>query len=375
MSASLDEHVGYVADVRRTELFRAALGEIIRPGDLVADIGCGSGILGLLCLKSGAACVWGIDQTDMIEATRETMARAGLAGRYVCIRDNSRRACLPEPVDVIICDHVGFFGFDYGILGLLADAQRRFLKPGGRIIPSAMRLELAAVESPAAWAKATAWDKAGIPAEFRWLRGHGLNQKYAVTLGATELLGAPAVLATIDFTKDQPDFMSFETDLKIIRNGTMHGVAGWFGCSLSPNVVMTNSPVDPGRIDRHQAFLPVGEPIEVTAGEYLAVSIKARPEDDLIAWSIQKKGSTGRNDHSTWKSRLLSPGQLGVMQPGRALKLSPLARARHIVSGYCDGCRTAAEIELMVLRDHPDLFPSEKEIKRFILQTLRKDCE
>ena len=43
--------------------------------------------------------------------------------------------------------------------------------------------------------------------------------------------------------------------------------------------------------------------------------------------------------------------------------------------GYCDGRRTAREIEQAVLRDHPGLFPSPEEIRRFVAQVLGRDAE
>ena len=111
----LDEHLGYVSDRVRLKRFEAAIARTVRPGDLVADIGCGSGVLGLMCLKAGAERVWGIDSTEAIEIARESMARAGLSDRYVCIRERSYRVLLQDPVDILICDHVGHFGFDYGM--------------------------------------------------------------------------------------------------------------------------------------------------------------------------------------------------------------------------------------------------------------------
>ena len=47
-SHMLDEHLGYVADRTRLEQFRAAFAKVVCAGDQVADLGCGSGILGLL---------------------------------------------------------------------------------------------------------------------------------------------------------------------------------------------------------------------------------------------------------------------------------------------------------------------------------------
>ncbi len=197
-SLELDEHLGYVADRTRLKQFRAAIAEVVCAGDQVADLGCGSGILGLLCLRAGAGRVFGIDSTAMLEVARETFSRAGLVELAVFIRGQSHRVGLPSPVDVVICDHVGYFGFDYGIVHTLQDARRRFLKPGGRLVPARIRLQLGGVESQTCRDKAEGWGAEGVPAEFHWLRQHTVNAKHAVELPRKALLGAPAALGDID---------------------------------------------------------------------------------------------------------------------------------------------------------------------------------
>ena len=72
----LEEHLGYVNDRIRLEQFREAIAHVIRPGDCVADIGCGSGVLGLMCLQAGAAQVCAIESTAMIEVARVSISRA-----------------------------------------------------------------------------------------------------------------------------------------------------------------------------------------------------------------------------------------------------------------------------------------------------------
>ncbi|MFO1421375.1 MAG: hypothetical protein U1F70_17180 [Candidatus Competibacteraceae bacterium] len=62
-------------------------------------------------------------------------------------------------------------------------------------------------------------------------------------------------------------------------------------------------------------------------------------------------------------------------QPNRAPRLSREGQARIAVLGYCDGQRTAREIEEAVLREHPNLFPSTDEISRFVARALGRDTE
>jgi predicted RNA methylase len=196
----LEEHLAYISDGKRLDCFKEAIGKIVRPGDFVVDLGCGFGVIGLMCLRAGAAQVWGIDRTPAIEIARESMARAGLGDRYICIRETSQRVALPELVDIVICDHVGYFGFDYGILATLDDARRRFLKPGGKVAPSCIKPMLAAVQSADLRKKAEARRADPVPLEYDWLREYGVNTMHAVQfqLKPEELLSAPATLGAID---------------------------------------------------------------------------------------------------------------------------------------------------------------------------------
>jgi 2-polyprenyl-3-methyl-5-hydroxy-6-metoxy-1,4-benzoquinol methylase len=371
----LDEHIGYFADPVRVERFRAAVAKVVRPGDLVADVGCGSGILGLLCLQAGAARVWGIDSTSMIEAARETFARAGLEDRYVCIRGNSQQVELLEKVDVAICDHVGFFGFDYDVVETLRDAQQRFLKPGGRLIPSRIKLMMGLVQSDRCRKKAEAWGHAPVPSEMHWLRSYGVNSKHAIKLEPSEILGMPAELGVIDLTAENPELLTYKTDVTADRDGVVDGLGGWFDCELADGVWMTNSPVVSGAISREQAFLPIETPLRVKAGDILRCTIQARPSDDLISWTLEAPASGQRFNHSTWKGTLLAAADIVRGQPERIPRLSRTGQARRLVLAYCDGHRSARDIEQAVLRDHPNLFPSQAEIVRFVSSALAKDTE
>ncbi len=371
----LEEHLGYVADHIRLERFQAAIAQTINAGDRVADLGCGSGILGLLCLQAGAGRVYAIESTAMLEVARETFVRADWAEQATFIRGHSHRVELPEPVDLVICDHVGYFGFDYGIVHTLQDARRRFLKPGGSLIPARIRLQLGAVESESCRDKAEGWRAAGVPGEFHWLRQHTVNAKHAVELPPEAVLGPPAELGHIVLRADHPDFLSWTAELRIERDGVMHGLAGWFECELAEGVWMTNSPLANRAIRRPQAFLPIAEAVPVQAGDSVKARVMARPDDNLIAWIVEFPATGQRFSHSTWQGLLLAPEDLMRSRPDRVPRLSREGQARITVLSYCDGKRTAREIELVVLRDHPTLFPSPDETSRFVAQVLGRDTE
>ena len=375
MSSVLDEHLGYVADAIRLDHFRSAIAQAVQPGDRVADVGCGSAVLGLLCLQAGAGHIDAIDSTAAIEIARQSLTKAGWGGQATFIHGTSFQVALAEPVDIVICDHVGYFGFDYGLIEILADARRRFLKPGGRLIPGRLRLQLGAVESDKCHQLSEGWVAPGIPGEFHGLREHGINTKYAVNLQAGEVLAGPAELACIDLRVDNPEFFSWKAEFTVARDGVVHGLAGWFECELAENVWMTNSPLSTQAIKRPQAYLPIDGTLDVKKGDVINATVMARPADHLIAWDVRHPASGRKFSHSTWLGDLLMQEQLARTRPDHVPQLSRAARARGLVLGYCDGQRTVAQIQAAVQREHPDLFPSPAEISRFVSAVLSNSTE
>lgn len=373
MSDVLSEHIEYLTLPGRNARYQQAIAATINPGDRVADLGCGVGVLGLFCLEAGAEKVWGIDNSDAIHLARDVMAKAGFADRYDCIAGSTFRTTLLEQVDLIICDHVGFFGFDYGIVGLMRDARRRFLKPGGAMIPQTLNLMVAGVSSDDCLAKAAAWTQDAVPDQYRWLDELSRNVRYSYPFSAEELIAPPVTLGHVDFADDEPDLYRFDAVLVANRPGRFDGIAGWFDCQLAGDVRMTNNPLDPESIRRSQAFLPAQESFAVEAGDEIGVSLRFRADDTLIAWSITPPGGARRQQLSTFNSTVLTPADL-VKQPDRPLALSAEGKARAFVLAQVDGERSGKEIATRVLAEWPDMLPTEQAVRDFVASVLAHHC-
>lgn len=373
MSDALAEHIEYLSLPGRNALYRQAIAAAFKPGGHVADLGCGVGVLGLFCLEAGAGKVWGIDSSDAIHLAREVMTKAGMAGRYECISGSTFRNELPEQVDLIICDHVGFFGFDYGIIGMMRDACRRFLKPGGAMIPQSLDLMVAGVSSDACLAKAAAWAQEIVPPDYRWLDELSRNVRYSHQLSPDDLIAAPVALGHVDLADADTDFYRFAATLTATRAGRFDGIAGWFDCHLAGDVRMTNNPLASDSIQRSQAFLPASESFAVEAGDQIGVSIRFRADDTMISWTIQPPNGAPRQQMSTFKSTVLSPADL-VKQPDRALALSSEGKARAFVLAQVDGERTGTDITAKVLAEWPDMLPTEEAIRDFVTSVLAHHC-
>ncbi|MCY1670928.1 50S ribosomal protein L11 methyltransferase [Novosphingobium sp. SL115] len=370
---TLFEHRGYLVDTRRVSKYSAAVGQVISDGDLVADLGCGFGILGLLCLKAGAGKVWGIDGTDAIDVAREAMRKNGYSDRYECVHEQTFRAELPEKVDVIICDHIGYFGIDYGIIQLMHDARQRFLKPGGKIMPERLRLFLAGARSASCRGRMSAWETPDVPAEFNWLRSYAVNTKYPVSFAPADIVTEPVLVGGVELGDEAPDTLPFKASLVADETGVIDGIAGWFECDLGGGVTMTNSPLARDRIDRTQIFLGFDEPLAVRAGDTIEVSVRVNHTNSIVAWTVRDPATGKLQRYTNWASMPMSVHER--LKPDSSVReLNGRGRAMKVVIGYIEAGMTSVEIEQAVLQNHPDMFPSVQETVRFVKDELARYC-
>lgn len=369
MVSLLDEHHGYLSLVGRSERFDRAIEAVLRPGDTVADLGCGVGVLGLQCLDAGAGHVFGIDYSDAIELARETVQRAGLENRYTCLRQSTFRAELPEQVDIVICDHIGYFGFDYGIGEMMADARRRLLKPGGATIPRSIDPIMAGASSDDCRRLAMGWTGETFREEYHWLNAYSRNAKHPYLFKPEELCSAPVRMGTMRLDEGDNEHFAMNATLEIARDCRFDGLAGWFDCELAEGVRLTNSPLSDEAIERNNVFLPCAQPFDVKAGDRIEVSLRYRDDGEMIAWSVTPPDGGRKQTMSTWKSKVLTQSDL-VTETADPLSLNPIGEARRIILGLVDGKRTAQEIEDRVLSDHGDLFPTAGELRRFLRREL-----
>jgi protein arginine N-methyltransferase 1 len=188
-----------------------------------------------------------------------------------------------------------------------------------------------------------------------------------------ELLAAAETLATLELGAQALPFLSWSAEFICARDGTLDGVAGWFDCQLIDDLHMTNSPVAEEHLDRPQAFFPLDAPVVVTAGDRINATVMARHQEHVIAWVIELPAAGKRFTHTTFNGLLLDSEALTRAQPERVAKLNDRGRARQIVLSYCDGQRTVAEIQAIVRREHPELFPSEMAVSSFVAQVLSRD--
>lgn len=294
-----DDYHEMLSDTVRMRGYEEAIRAVVRPGDVVVDLGAGLGILSFLALRAGAEKVYAIEQGDQIELARALAIKNGLHSRVEFIKENSKSVTLPAPANVLLSETLGSFGVDENTLDFTLDARERLLEPGGRMIPEALELFLAPVELPEDHARVAFWnDVAGF--DFSPAIDELMSRMSLSRVAPKALLARAQSFDRVDLRTHRQVSLKKKLLFPMERAGVLHGLAGWFDVTLSAGISIATSP-DDAPTHWQQAFFPFREPISVVGGDFLevvfAVGPKAEHSDDTRV-SYQYRCSQRANEKS-----------------------------------------------------------------------------
>lgn len=268
--------------------YREAITRTVRPGDVVADLGTGLGVLALMAAQAGAARVYAIDNRPaLIPVTRRIVEVNGAADRVRVVEADVRTVEIEEPVDVIVNELIGDFGTDEAIVECVKAFSGRHLKPGGRLVPSRLRTFLVPVQ---------------YGDEFRgiWRRDYyGLDLRpgsevacqpepllYSLRERPTEL-APPQLLDDAVFGPDMPDRCTvLHRDFTVQQAGVLQGFVGYFDATLAEGCELTNYPCD---VSCHWQnwHWPVTPPRHVEPGQRIEATLNARASMVAAGWTLE----------------------------------------------------------------------------------------
>ncbi|GFR40027.1 hypothetical protein Agub_g562 [Astrephomene gubernaculifera] len=116
-------------------------------GKVVLDVGTGSGILAIFAAKAGARKVYAVEATNMAKNARALVESNNLSHVVEVIQGTIESISLPEKVDIIISEWMGYFLLRESMLDSVLVARDRFLAPGGALYPSHAAIYLAPIRS------------------------------------------------------------------------------------------------------------------------------------------------------------------------------------------------------------------------------------
>lgn len=286
---TLEYHQQMLIDEPRTTAFARAIAATVRPGDVVLDLGTGTGILAMLAARAGARAVYAIEVNPVAELARRVVAANGLEDVITVIEASSHDVTLPERADVLVSEILWNAGLGEGVLASFTDARARLLEPDARIIPARVETWIAPVEAPEAFAAVDTWTADLLGFDYSPVRDVAADVAFTLWFGADDALAPGAMMGSIDLTGPPLASLSGEAEFFAARDGFLHGLAGWFAAEISPGVLLSNAP--PTRGSWMHAYLPVKEAVPVRAGDRIRACIAVRTDDELWEWTVEAGGN------------------------------------------------------------------------------------
>lgn len=271
----------------RTEAYqRAFLNNSIDFTDkVVLDVGTGTGILAFFAMQAGAKRVYAIEASASAEIAQALATANGYEkDKVIIIRGKVEEipdSMIPEKVDIIISEPIGFLLVHERMLESYAAARQRFLKPGGLMMPTTGSIILAPITDDTLY-------KEQLNKIAFWTNDNffGINLTPALPAAQMEYFSQPVVgyfpstaiisphrtKHTIDFSVVEPAEMhKFDVDFKfkIDTTAIMHGIGGWFDINFLGSVetvILSTAPDSPGT-HWYQCRLLFKDPIAVNKGQ------------------------------------------------------------------------------------------------------------
>lgn len=364
--ATLQYHASLLADEDRVDRLRAAIHEVVRPGDVVVDIGTGTGLLAYFACQAGAARVFAIDDGPVIDLARELARLNGFDDRVEFFHDLSYRVELPERADVLITETLWNFGLGEGMAGFVADACRRLLKPGARVIPSAVELHVAPVQADRLYALLhdQPADRHGI--DLSPIRHYLLDNVHMPHLDRTGFLSRSELLLGTELDASAAPELDASVCATVTKAGVLHGICGWFRSRLSPGVEIHNEP-PAARSSWAHAFFAVQDPVSVLPGDEVTIAMQTTQDSTVWRWRIDvhRAGAAIASYDQTSSGGF--PAAPTAPAPATSLRGEVVAW----VLAAMDGTRSAAQLEAGALERFGSRFAQPAEAVRIARDTVR----
>jgi SAM-dependent methyltransferase len=280
----LSHHKSMMSDRVRIEDYRKAIEEVVTPGDVVVDLGAGTGILSFIAAKAGAKVVYAIERTDMVHMAKK-IAEDNLIHNIVFIQQDSGAVELPEKCDVLLSECLGYMVIQENMITDFFEFRDRWLKDGGSVIPLDAELFFAPIESERAYESVSFWDEIleyhGF--DYKALRGVAVNSASHEQLSFSEFLSVPQKKYFFDFRKDVSAAFLCETSFDIERSGSLFGIGGYFTSRLSNSVVLDSSPNTKTHWRQH--FFPLSRPTSVKKGDMINFRVEPVLQKAMVDWT------------------------------------------------------------------------------------------
>uniref|UniRef100_A0A673HG95 Histone-arginine methyltransferase CARM1 n=1 Tax=Sinocyclocheilus rhinocerous TaxID=307959 RepID=A0A673HG95_9TELE len=279
---------------------------------VVLDVGCGSGILSFFAAQAGARKVYAVEASTMAQHAEVLVNSNRLSERVVVIPGKVEEVSLPEQVDIIISEPMGYMLFNERMLESYLHAKK-FLKPNGKMFPTIGDVHLAPFTDEQLYmeqfTKANFWYQPSFHGvDLSALRGAAVDEYFRQPIVDTfdiRILMAKSVKYTVNFLEaKEEDLYKIEIPFKfhMMHSGLVHGLAFWFDVAFIGSVMtvwLSTAPTEP-LTHWYQVRCLLQSPLFAKAGDTMSgtahlIANKRQSYDISIVAQVDQTGSKSSN--------------------------------------------------------------------------------
>ena len=245
-------HIDMLDDRQRVTSFLAAIRQVVRPGDVVVDIGTGTGVLAIAAAQAGAARVYAVEATDIGKLAEANFRANGFEDRITLVTGWSMNVELPERADVLVSEIIGNHPFGERVVEITDDARTRLLKPNARMVPHRVNVFALPVALPDSIIRRYLFTPERLET---WRSGYGLDfgalagstpSSFSFSVRPWKLRGCaladPVLVAAADLRTEKSSAITADRPFAATASGRLNGVMIYFDLDLAPGVRLSTHP-------------------------------------------------------------------------------------------------------------------------------------
>lgn len=290
----LSHHKSMISDRQRTGLYKSAIEKVVKHGDIIVDIGTGLGILSFFASKLGVERLYAIERTYIIQLAKQIANKNKI--KIIFIKDDSSNVILPEKVDVIVSECIGYFALQENMIKDVINFRKRFLNKGGKVIPKKIELFISPVQNQNAYENISFWKKI-YNINFSPAKKVAVNTTYHIDFELNDLLAEPKIIKTINLEKDENIDLNASVKFRINKNGILHGLCGYFRAQLTDDIILNTGP----GLKTHWRceYFPIEKTAKVKVGDVVSAKIKSILHKGFTDWEWEVYVNSIKEKHST----------------------------------------------------------------------------